>query len=103
MREDKRRYFIELHLSESEVPRNREAEMRRADALRFIGQIKEWIDHESLNDKVSSVAVTALGQVLITCDKDIIAHLRKDEHSNIAAIRSSLPLSQALHAGGRMW
>ncbi len=100
MRENRRRYFIELYLSNGEVPRNREAEARRADALRFIGQIKEWIDHESLNDKVSSVAVTALGQVLITCDNDIIAHLRKDESLNIAAIRSSVPLSHTLQRVG---
>ncbi len=96
MREDKRHYFIELQMEAIEVPRNREAALRRAQALLFVGQIKDWIDQESLEEKVSSMAVTAMGQVLITCEKDIIARLRSDESLNIAAIRASTPLSHTL-------
>ncbi len=101
MCDDKRRYFIELHMdSRDEVPRNREAELRRAKATQFIGQIKAWIEQEALKEKVSSLAITALGQVLITCEKDIIARLREDEKLDIAAIRSSVPLSHTVQRLG---
>ena len=101
MREDKRRYFIELHLNDAhELPRNREAEVRRAQASHFIGMVSQWLQTEALNDKVASMAVTALGQVLITCEQDVIGKIREDDTLNIAAIRPSVPLSESLHRVG---
>ena len=90
MAANKNRYFIELQMDgESEVPRNREAEIRRAQAAQFIDQIATWLMEEELNDKVASMAVTALGQVQITCEQDIISRMRGDENLNIAVIRRS--------------
>jgi hypothetical protein len=96
MSEGKNRYFIELQMESSEVPRNREAEMRRAQAAQFIDQIAHWLHEQELNDKVSSMAVTALGQVQITCDQDIISQLRNDEKLNIATIRQSATLAESV-------
>ena len=90
-KKNKHRYFIELHMgAESDVPRNREAEVRRAQAAQFIDQIALWLHEMELKDKVTSMAITALGQVQITCEQDIISRLRGDETLSIAAIRQSV-------------
>jgi hypothetical protein len=94
---DKHRYFIELQMDgEQDVPRNREAEIRRAQAMRFIDHVSEWLAEEELKDKVASMAVTALGQVLITCEEDVISRLREDERMSIAAIRSSATIAESV-------
>jgi hypothetical protein len=101
MTQDKNRYFIELHLdASSEIPRNREAELRRAQAASFIDQLAVWLGAEELNDKVASMAVTALGQVQITCEQDIITRLRRDDNMPIATIRQSASLSENIHRLG---
>jgi hypothetical protein len=97
MREDKRRYFIELQINGGEnVSRRREAEVRRAQAERFVGEISLWLQEQELKDKVASIAVTALGQVLITCEQDIINRMRGDETLNIATIRSGTTLTESV-------
>ena len=97
MSEGKNRYFIELQMgADSDVPRNREAEIRRAQAAQFIDQIASWLHEEALNDKVASMAVTALGQVQITCEQGIISRMRDDDTLNIAAIRQSATLSDSV-------
>jgi hypothetical protein len=101
MTSDKNRYFIELQMDgEFEVPRNREAEIRRAQAAHFIDQIAAWLQEEALNDKVASMAITALGQVQITCEQDIISRLRSDEHLNIAVIRQGVALTDSIQRIG---
>lgn len=101
MTQDKNRYFIELQLDAApEIPRSREAEIRRAQAAHFIDQLATWLHEAELNDKVSSVAITALGQVQITCESDIITHLRSDESMNIAAIRQSATLAESVYRIG---
>ena len=97
MREDKHRYFIELQMNaEGNVPRRREAQVRRAQAEQFVSQISGWLQEEELKDKVASIAITALGQVLITCEQTIITRIREDENLNIAAIRSGAKLSSSV-------
>jgi hypothetical protein len=97
MREDKRRYFIELQMEGGKpVPRKQEAQVRRAQAAQFIGQISKWIEEQELNDRVASMAVTALGQVLITCEQDIIIRIQEDDTLNIAAVRSSTTLTDSI-------
>jgi len=97
MTQDKNRYFIELQMDRSaEVPRNREAEIRRAQAAQFIDTLAIWLHAEALNDKVASMAVTALGQVQITCEQDIISRLRDDEKLNIATIRQSAAIADSI-------
>lgn len=97
MCEDKHRYFIELQMDEkSDVPRSREAEVRRAHATQFIGHVAQWLEEEALKDKVVALAVTALGQVLITCEQDIISRIREDEKQSIAVIRPGTSLSDSI-------
>ena len=93
------RYFIELQLDDPAVPRNREAALRRAQAAQFIDQIAAWLHDESLKDKVTSLAITALGQVQITCEQDIIDKMRDDDALHIASIRQSA----APAASGRLF
>lgn len=85
---------------EDPIPRNREAEIRRAQAADFIDQISQWLEQQELNDKVTSMAITALGQVQITCEQDIIKRLQNDETLNIAAIRPGSTLSESLQRIG---
>ena len=95
--EEKNRYFIELQMdSESEIPRNREAEIRRAQAAQFIDQISMWLHEQELNDKVASMAITALGQVQITCEQGIISRLREDDTLQIATIRQGGSLAESI-------
>jgi len=97
MLEDKYRYFIEPQMSGGgDVPRRDEAEARRAQAQVFVGEISRWLQDQELKDGVASIAVTALGQVLITCEQDIIARIRQNESLNIAAIRSGATLSDSI-------
>jgi hypothetical protein len=98
---DKHRYFIELQMgAHTDVPRNREAEIRRAQAALFIDQMALWLDEQEFHDKVASMAITALGQVQITCDQDIIQHLRRDENLQIAAIRQGASLADSVYRLG---
>ncbi len=84
------RYFIELQPVEgTPAPRYRETELRRALAAQFLERIGEWLKHHELDDKVATMAITALGQVQITCEADIINQIRGQDDLNIAAIRQS--------------
>ncbi|MFA4994394.1 MAG: hypothetical protein WC521_03725 [Bdellovibrionales bacterium] len=97
MREDKRRYFIELQMEGGRpVPRKLEAQIRRVQAEQFVGQISKWLLEQELNDRVASIAITALGQVLITCEQDIIVKIREDENLNIVAVRSGATLTDSI-------
>ncbi len=75
------------------VSRRHEAEVRRAQASQFVSQISQWIQEQALDDKVASIAITALGQVLITCEKDIISRIQEDDSLTIANIRSGATLA----------
>jgi hypothetical protein len=88
MKNDTRRYFIELQPAAGPpVPRWQETELRRQQATRYIAAISEWLKKSSLNDKVATMAVTALGQVQITCETDVIDQLRDYDDMSIAVIR----------------
>jgi len=102
MNKDSCRFFIELQMDDKEVPRKREAEIRRAQATQFIEQFALWLREQELNNDVS-MAVTALGQVQITCAPDIIDHLNNREtQPHIAAIRRSSTLADSVQRiGGR--
>ena len=82
------RYFIELQPSTGEpIPRSRETEARRAAARGFIETMRGWIRERRLDEKVSALNVTMLGQVQITCDSAVINLIRNQD--DIAAIRQS--------------
>ena len=85
---DHRRYFIELQPKDGKpVPRHQENEVRREQAADFIHSIGDWLRREALENKVASMAITALGQVQIICDAEVINHLRDRDENHIAAIR----------------
>jgi hypothetical protein len=82
------RYFIELQPKAGDpVTRNRETELRREQAAHYIVAVGEWLRREALENKVASMAITALGQVQIICEADIINHLRHEDEETIVAIR----------------
>lgn len=85
---DLNRYFIELQLEDiAALPRYRETELRREKAAHFISMIATWLKEKELDDKVAAMAITALGQVQITCAADVINEIRKDDEMNVATIR----------------
>lgn len=97
MSNDKHRYFIELQTGlDCGASRAQETEIRRAAAEKFIGNVLRWLEEHDMNDKVAHLAVTALGQVHITCERDIIDKLRDDEGEEIVAIRQGLPLTESI-------
>jgi hypothetical protein len=83
------RYFIELQprAGEENAPRSRETEIRRRMALDFLTTIKEWLQDNDLGEKVSTLSVTAFGQIQITCEPSVINLIRNQDVVNIAAIR----------------
>jgi Pyruvate/2-oxoacid:ferredoxin oxidoreductase gamma subunit len=97
MNREKHRYFIELHPENGlPVPRWREAEVRRLQATHFIAEIGAWLKREALENKVATMAVTALGQVQITCEADVIGQIRSYGETNIAAIRPGASFAENL-------
>lgn len=98
MNHDHHRYFIELQPKDgTPVPRHQEAEIRREQAADFIAHIGDWLRRESLENKVASMAITALGQVQIICAAEVINHLRDDDLAAIAAIRNSAMFIEGMH------
>ena len=100
MYKDTYRFFIELQMDRENVPRNREAEIRRAQASQFIEQLSIWLHEQELNKDVS-MAITALGQIQITCAPDIIDQLNttyseREPRHPIAAIRRSNTLADSI-------
>lgn len=84
-----KRYFIELQYDDTvSLPRSREIELRRQQAADFINTICHWLKEQELDDKVTALAITTLGQVQITCEEKIIQQIRGQEMLPIAMIRS---------------
>ena len=102
MTRDQNRYFIELLPEGEPVPRNLEAEKRREQAAHFVAALHNWLHEKNLNDKVSAMAITALGQVQITCEADIISRIRHQEEPNIAAIRQGSSYIESLGKIGKL-
>lgn len=91
------RYFIELQSTDDgTVPRYRETEMRRALAAQFLETIEDWLNDNDMADKVAAMAITALGQVQITCEPDVINQIRSIEDLNVAAIRQGSLVMEAM-------
>ncbi len=97
MNKEKHRYFIELHPEGGPPPpRWRETEIRREQSLIFITEIIEWLKREALDNKVTDIVVTALGQVQIVCEAEIITQIRSTCEPAIAAIRPGAQLADSL-------
>jgi hypothetical protein len=101
MIKEKHRYFIELYPEGgSEPPRWRETEIRRAQAAHFIAEIHAWLKQEALDNRVSGMTITALGQVQIICEADIINQIRSDREPAIAMIRSGAEFAESFSRFG---
>ena len=88
MNNEQHRYFIELQPHEgTPVSRSEEALVRRQQAERFVEEVGAWLQREAMESKVLAMAVTALGQVQITCEADVISQIRTHDEERIAAIR----------------
>jgi hypothetical protein len=97
MYKEKHRYFIELYPDNgTPVPRWRETEVRCQQAMHFMAEIGAWLKREELENKVAAMAVTALGQVQITCEAEVIGHIRSYGETNIAVIRPAAQFSENL-------
>ena len=95
MTSHKNHYFIELQSDKTEpVPRYRETELRRELAAQFVEVIGEWLKEQDLDDQVSDIAITALGQVQITCEANVINQIRNQDVMEIAAVRQGSMLSE---------
>ena len=81
---EKHRYFIELE-PDGGLPATRET--RRAQALRFITTLRDWLAHGQLRGTVGALDVTLFGQVHIVCDAEALHHIRHHDDIPIAAIR----------------
>jgi hypothetical protein len=97
MNKEQHRYFIELQPESGPAPpRWREAEVRREQALHFITEIGQWLKREALESKVAAMAVTALGQVQIICEAEIISQIRSTSDTEIVAIRPGAAFAENL-------
>lgn len=86
----KNRYFIELHVPENaDTPRVVLDEIRRHNALEFIQVLREWVKDHAMEDEISSLSITAMGQVMIVCSHKMIDFIREQDIWAIAHIRSS--------------
>lgn len=95
MPKERYRYFIELQPPVAEkLPRHKEQEIRRSAALEFVRSLREWLQESGMTKKVGAVDVTLFGQVLITCETDVIDFVREQDVLNIAAIRQAASLEK---------
>lgn len=91
----KNRYFIELQPNNTQpVPRYLETEIRRKLATEFIQAIHEWLKDQDMENRVYAMAITALGQVQITCDPEILHQIRNQEIMEIASVRQGSLLNE---------
>jgi hypothetical protein len=94
------RYFIELQPPAGTPPvRSEESNQRKRQATDFISLVHEWLNDNLMMDQVSSLAVTALGQVQITCRAEIIDQIRHQDVLGIAEIRSGTHFSELARVG----
>ena len=97
------RYFIELH-----VPENREAsrivvnEARSDASHQFIQVLRDWIKNDNLSSELSSVSVTAMGQVMIVCSHRLIDLIRDQDIWAISHIRSAELSSDLRRISGKV-
>lgn len=82
------RYFIELRPQVDEIlsPRD-EIDLRHRLAEDFVTTLKEWLEDNHLNDKISWISITAFGQVQITCEVSLIHMIQECDIMSIATIR----------------
>lgn len=103
MNGDHNRYFIELQPDDGfdAVPRYREDETRREQAVLFIASVYNWLKNHDLSAKVSAIDVTVFGQVRITCEDEIIHRIRDEDRLNIASIRPGVMYVEGMSQIGR--
>ena len=96
------RYFIELQVAQGqETSRAVQDQMRRQQALEFVQVFEEWMKENDLKREVSSLSVTAMGQVMIVCSNRVIDQIREQDVWGIAHIRSSDQFSKLGRVGSK--
>lgn len=84
------RYFLELHVEISgEKSRILQDEIRRHKAFEFIEVMGEWFKDFEIAGEVSSMSVTAMGQVMIVCTHRVIDLIRSQDVWGITHIRAT--------------
>lgn len=90
MRSEKNHYFIEFQPSiASGEPHRQTRVLCREMAEDFVRTMKDWAVEKSWENKIGSMNITVLGQVLISCERDVIELIREQNVVNIASIRQS--------------
>jgi len=84
------------------MPRVREQEIRRRAALEFVRGVRAWLEESGYGPKVTNMDITLFGQVLITCEADVIDMVREQDVLSIAAIRQAASLDKLSLARGRL-
>jgi hypothetical protein len=91
------RYFIELQPRDGvPVSRADEIETQRQSALKFVQTLREWLDENELNDRVSKLDATMFGQIQITCEPGVMQRIRDQDIVAIAAIRQNAGYTESL-------
>ncbi|MBI3418861.1 MAG: hypothetical protein HY053_01835 [Proteobacteria bacterium] len=84
------RYFIELQVpSDPEAPRFLQDQLRRHHAIEFVRIVGEWLKDNGLHKEVTEMSVTALGQIMVVCTRQVIDLIREQDIWAVAHIRSS--------------
>lgn len=88
------RYFVELQVSvPDDAPRILTDIKRRHTALEFVCALREWLHDQELTEDVSSLCLTAMGQVMIMCSHQVMDLIRAQDIWAIATIRSAETIS----------
>ncbi len=97
------RYFIELHVPENlEASRILVNEARSDAAHEFIQVLRDWVKNDNLSGELSSVSVTAMGQVMIVCSHRLIDLVRDQDIWAISLIRSAELSSDLRRISGKV-
>jgi hypothetical protein len=92
---DLHRYFIDLPPAFSDsLTRLKEQELRRRAALDFVTGFSAWLDETGMKEKVARLDVTLFGQILITCESQVIESVRGQDKLPAFAIRAAAGLER---------
>jgi len=85
-------YFIELlHDLSPQLSSGEVVSARLERARDFVSEIRQWLESQFLTDEVTTLKVTALGRVMLTCAPEIIDRLQDLDHPDVMSISLSTP------------
>lgn len=90
-------YFIELLHDLSPYQSSGEVVNARIERARdFVSEIRQWLEGQHLTHDVTTLKVTALGRVMLTCAPEIIDRLHDLDHPDVMSISVPTPSAPAL-------